>query len=466
MSARFSADEAAQWLSRVDLLHERGEDRACIEQLRSLASSHGHDQSRLLQDIGLRFTGLELHLEAEACFARALELEPDNAEYIYNHAAALIALGRLVDAEATFDRVIALKPSDSAAWYNRATLRKQTRERNHVAQIEQALARLPPSASGEMALCYALAKELEDLGEYARSFTALKRGADIRRRGLAYRVEDEVETMRLIGEVFDARFFARSHIGHGDSRPLFVVGLPRSGSTLVDRILSSHSAISSRGESNDLALSMMRAAGPATNKQELVRRSAQLDFVALGQRYVANLGEGPELRQIDKTPANFLYLGLVAAALPQARVVHIRRQPMDACYAMYKTLFRMAYPYSYDLGDLARYWLGYDKLMSHWRTLLPAQQFLEVDYEDLVRNQEAVSRRLVDHAGLPWEDACLAFEKNPQSSLTASAAQVRQPIYQSSVGLWRRYATELQPLYEQLRAAGVVVDDEQYEALP
>ena len=465
MSARFSADEAAQWLSRVDLLHERGEDKACIEQLHSLNATLGHDQPRLLQDIGLRFTALELHADAEACFARALEMAADNSEYIYNHATALIALGRLAEAEAAFDRVIALSPSDSAAWYNRATLRKQTVQLNHVAQIEQALAGLTAPASGEMALCYALAKELEDLGEHARSFAALKRGADLRRRGLAYRVADDVETMGLIGDIFDAHFIAGQHVGHSDPRPLFVVGLPRSGSTLVDRILSSHSAITSRGESNDLALSMMRAAGPATSKQDLVRRSTQLDFAALGKSYTANLGEGPALRLIDKTPANFLYLGLVAAALPQARIVHIRRQPMDACYAMYKTLFRMAYPFSYDLGDLAQYWLAYDRLMAQWRQVLPAEQFLEVDYEDLVRNQEKVSRQLIAHVNLPWEDACLAFEKNPQASLTASAAQVRQPMYRSSIGLWRRYATELRPLYEQLRAAGVAVDDESNEAL-
>ena len=244
--------------------------------------------------------------------------------------------------------------------------------------------------------------------------------------------------------------------GGGATR--FIVGLPRSGSTLLDRILGSHSAVASRGERADFALELVRTAGPAANKTDLVHRSTQLDFRLLGQRYCAHLPTTANARQIDKTPANFLYLGLIAAALPQARIVHVRRQPMDACYAMYKTLFRMAYPFSYDLRDLGHYWLAYQRLMAHWRALLPSERYIEIDYEDLVANQEAVTRRLVAHAGLPWEDACLSFERNPQPSLTASAAQVRQPIYNSSVGLWRRYESELAPLAAILRDAGVAVD--------
>ncbi|MGB3393265.1 MAG: sulfotransferase, partial [Stenotrophomonas sp.] len=203
---------------------------------------------------------------------------------------------------------------------------------------------------------------------------------------------------------------------------------------------------------------VVRAASPAAGKADLVRRSAHADFVALGRDYAATLPAGTQSRIIDKTPGNFLYLALVAAALPQARIVHLRRNPMDACHAMYKTLFRMAYPFSYDLDDLARYWLGYDALMAHWRTLLPPERFLEIDYEALVDNQQAVSRRLLAHAGLEWDDACLHFERNPQPTLTASAAQVRQPIYRSSVSLWRRYERELAPLRRHFENAGMRID--------
>ena len=458
MSARFPENETARHLAKVDQLRQAGDAAGCVAELRTLMAMAGHASSHLLQEIGQRCTALGLHSEAESCFARARERHPSDPDFVYNHATALIALGQLAEAEAALDRVIMLRPGDSDAWYNRATLRKQTAQSNHVLAIEQRLGQRGASAQDDVPLLYALAKELEDLGEHERSFAALKRGADARRRRLAYKVGGDIETMTMIATSFNNEFFSRPHIGHEDARPIFVVGLPRSGSTLVDRILSSHSAVSSRGESTDLAMELTRAAGPVASKSELVLRSTQLDFQALGRQYCSHLRSGPVLRQIDKTPANFLYLGLIAAALPQARIVHIRRRPMDACYAMYKTLFRSAYPFSYDLQDLGRYWLAYDRLMAHWRKLLDPGQFLEVDYEDLVANQEAVSRRLVDHAGMAWEDSCLAFERNPEPSLTASAAQVRQPMYRSSVALWRRYQSQLAPLGALLREAGIDVD--------
>lgn len=441
----------------ADLLNDRGQRAAALGIWQALAEERAAPP-RLLQDIAQRFTMLGHHHEAERCHARALHLQPDDPQAIYNHATSLIALGRLDQAEAALDRVIALRPDDSDAWYNRATLRKQTAARNHIAALEAQLARVAPGSPARVALGYALAKEREDLGDHPRSFAALKEAATTRRRQMRYRVEDDIETMGLIEQAFDAGFFARQHHGHDDERPLFIVGLPRSGTTLVDRILSSHSAIRSRGETSDLVMALVAGAGKVASKAELVERATRLDFAALGQRYCTNLAEDGGARQIDKTPVNFLYLGVIAAALPRARVIHLRRNPMDACYAMYKTLFRMAYPFSYDLGDLARYWVGYDRLMAHWKRVVPSTQLIEIAYEDLVADQEGQSRRLLEFLGLPWEDACLAFERNPEPSLTASAAQVRQPIYSSSVALWRRYESELAPLRTAFEAAGVRIE--------
>ncbi|MGY1530634.1 sulfotransferase [Luteimonas sp. A649] len=466
-------DAAGDALRRIDALHRSGEAAACIDAMHALAVDADR-QPDLLQELGLRYTLLGLFREAERCYLRALALHPDDPSCLYNHATTLIALGRMDEAEAALDRVVAQAPGDGDAWYNRSTLRRQLPTRNHVAEIEARLWQLPDSDPARVPLCHALAKEREDLGEHAASFAALKRGADARRRRLQYRVEDDLDTMRLIADTFDADFFARQHAGRDDARPLFVVGLPRSGTTLVDRILSSHRAVTSRGESAALAQAVVRLAGAASGKADLVQRTARMDFAALGRAYCDTLPSGTlpggspsngrrpagdPARVIDKTPGNALYLGLVAAALPQARIVHLRRHPMDACYAMYKTLFRMAYPFSYDLDDLGRYWLGHSELMAHWRRVLPADRFLEVDYEALVDEPEAVSRRLVAHAGLDWDPACLAFDRNPQPTLTASAAQVRQPVYRSSVGLWRNYEHELAPLRRRLEEAGVPMGD-------
>lgn len=448
---------AAEALRRIDAHHRAGDTAACLTAMHALAAEAG-GEADVLQELGLRYTLLGLFHEAEHCYATALSLRPDDPACLYNHATTLLALGRIDAAEAALDRVIQQTPQDGDAWYNRSTLRRQTPARNHVAAIEARLARAPAGSAEIVPLNYALAREREDLGEHAASFAALRRGADARRQRLQYRVEDDLDTMRLIAETFDADFFARQHAGHDDARPLFVVGLPRSGTTLVERTLASHPAITSRGESADLAQAVVRLASPASGKAELVQRSARMDFAALGRTYGGTLPPATgHARVVDKTPGNFLYLGLVAAALPQARIIHLRRNPMDACYAMYKTLFRMAYPFSYDMDDLGRYWLGYSELMAHWRRVLPADRFIEVDYEALVADHEGVSRRLVTHAGLEWDSACLAFDRNPEPTLTASAAQVRLPVYRNSVGLWRRYEDQLAPLRQRFEEAGVVI---------
>ena len=451
---RLAPTQPAPRMLQIELLIQNGQRKDAIALLQGLADAAGLPPA-LVQDIGQHFTTLGLHAQAERCYARVCALQPDNPQALYNHASALIALGQLTAAEAAFDRVVELAPDDGDAWYNRATLRRQTPERNHVAALRRHCAQAPVESPAAVPLHYALAKELEDLGEDAEAFAALQTGARARRRRLSYRVEDDIDTMQRIATAFDADYFTHPGAGHDDPRPLFVVGLPRSGTTLVDRILSSHPQVISRGETTDLAMALMHCAGSVTSKAELVQRATTLDAAALGARYCAQLPESDARRMVDKTPINFLYLGLIAKALPQARIIHLRRAPMDACYAMYKTLFRMAYPFSYDLDDLARYWLGYAALLAHWRRVLPAERLLEIDYEDLVTHQESVSRRLIAHAGLDWDPACLHFEHNPQPSLTASAAQVRQPMYRSSVGLWRRYANQLAPLAARLRAGGI-----------
>ncbi|MFN2164999.1 MAG: sulfotransferase family protein, partial [Anaerolineae bacterium] len=302
-------------------------------------------------------------------------------------------------------------------------------------------------------VCYALAKELEDLERYQESFAFLQEGAFRRRQGMQYDVAEDELAMEEIARCFPG---TRTGARNEPDRPIFILGLPRSGTTLVDRIVGSHSHVASLGEHNTLALALMKLAAPADGKTQLIRRSAAIDFAELGRRYcdsIAGFGNGAR-RLIDKTPLNFLYIGPIRLALPGARIIHLRRHPMDSCYAMYKTLFRAGYPFSYSLQDVGRYVLSYHQLMAHWRNAFPGA-FLDVDYEALVTDPESEGRRILAYLDLPWEDDCLDFHRRRGVAATASAAQVRQPVYRTSVGLWRHYEAQLAPLASKLRDRGL-----------
>ncbi len=455
-------DAVARFIAVESLLHV-GDITAGRAAIAALEAAPGADFARWRQ-----LTEFHVHLgqhrDAERCARQAVTLQPADAGARFALASALLATGGMDEAEALFDGLVATAAPDGDAAYNRATLRTQTASRHHVQQLQGHLATAPPTAV--VGLHYALGKELEDLGDDAGSFCHLQAGAAARRARLAYRVEVDEAVMTQIAQTFTADWLASAPSGLAERGPLFIVGLPRSGTTLIERILGRHSAVGSVGEVGELALAVTRAANTATlatgraasTKLGLVQRAAQADMAALGRSYwQAVRGYGvPGEYLVDKCPLNFLYLGLIAAALPSARVIHVRRHPMASGYAMYKTLFRMGYPFSYDQQDLGRYQLAYLGLMSHWRNILPGR-FLDVDYEALIEDQAAETRRLLDYCGLPWEDACLSFHEDTRPTATASAAQVRQPLYRTSLERWRTHATHLAPLARVLAAGGMDV---------
>ena len=427
--------------------------------LKILESLAGQD-ARLWSKLGEIHTQVGNLQDAYHCYDQARILLKDEPQTLYNCASAALAVGKLTEADAQYSKVIKLNPSDCDAYYNRTTVQKQTQNNNHIQEIKTGIEKNKHNQQGLVPLYYALAKEYEDLGENASSFSALKSGADLRGSLLNYDVQDDVSTMAKIAECMAGPFFSDKGVQgkSPDNTPIFILGLPRSGTTLVERILVSHSEVESLGEAPDFAMTLTRLAGKVSSKEELIERSISLDFDALGDDYTnSTRGRGikaPYL--IDKTPANFLYIGLIAKALPNAKIIHLRRNPMDSCYAMYKTLFRMGYPFSYTQEDLGAYYVAYHGLMEHWRRELP-DRILDVDYEALVSDQEVQSRRMIGHCGLEWEEACLDFHKNKSASATASAAQVRQPIYKSSVEKWRHYESELAPLKAILEEAGIAV---------
>ncbi|WP_420430489.1 sulfotransferase [Kordiimonas sp.] len=432
----------------------------------------------LLQGLAERYIQLGLFREADGLYQKALKLAPNDAGLLYNAATAAVALGKMKEAELWLDKVITARPGDYDAYYNRATLRRWGEDDNHIEAMEQLLKAGIPDHKGAVQLFYALAKEYEDLGKPEQSFGHLQRGANLRASMMRYDVRQDVETMAKIAEVFTphSRHIPATDSGIYDTdsatlsttnatpenrtKLVFIVGLPRTGTTLVDRILSSHTEVASLGEISDLASTIVRLAGPVQNRMELIEKSAEINIVSLSKQYAKSTSErgldAPVL--IDKTPANFLYLGIIARAMPDARIVHLKRHPLDACYAIYKTLFRMGYPYSYRLDQLADYYIAYEKLMTHWHEVMPGQ-ILDLQYENLVQDTEAEARKLLAHCGLEWQDGVLAFHENTSPSATASAAQVRRPVYSSSIGRWRDHAAGLEPLIERLATAGIALDE-------
>jgi tetratricopeptide (TPR) repeat protein len=418
------------------------------------------DSAVLLAGLNVR---VNEHERAVRGYQRATELEPGNAKHYFSLAATLRFLGRLAEAEQACDRALELDPGEHEVYLIRADLRTQTTEDNHIAQMERALERGSASYMGEVMLCHALAKECEDIGDHVRSFRYLQRGSRLRRRHLSYDVRQDLDIFEEIMERYSpARLSLAGSCGFDSALPVFVLGLPRTGTTLVERILASHSGVRSAGELPDFprlmaTLADRQAPGSATNPKALVEASLNLDMEHLGRQYVDSLSRRVEdsLRVIDKLPMNYLNVGLISLALPRATIIHVIRDPMDTCYAIYKTLFQRAYPFSYDLEDLGRYFIAYSRLMDHWHRCLPTRM-CRIRYEDLVAEPERESRRLIEACGLQWEDGVRAFHQNPSPSMTASASQVRRPIYRSSVGKWQNYASELEPLRRLLQDASLV----------
>lgn len=402
--------------------------------------------------------------QALETYERALRLAPGDARILFNRAAVRRFVGELALAESDYDSVLARNPRDHEAYKNRSDLRVQTEARNHVPELQALLRGECPSWRGEVWIRYALAKEYEDLGRHESSFEQLERGSRLRRQHLRYDVSTDERTVEWIVESFPAGLppDVPECVGtESTARPIFIVGLPRSGSTVVDRILSSHSHVSSAGELDCFALALVEAVQRRTGRREMSRRelvlaSTQLDFQALGAEYLrrARAAGAEGDRFIDKMPLNFLYCGLIRRALPHARIVHVRRSPMAACYAVYKSLFEQGYPYSYDLVELGGYYLAYRRLMAHWERTLPGA-IHALSYEQLVRDQVGETHRLLEYCGLEWQDGCLEFQRNPAPTTTASAAQVRRPLYDSSLSQWRRYEKPLAGLRAQLHAAGI-----------
>ncbi|WP_419816670.1 sulfotransferase [Glacieibacterium sp.] len=374
----------------------------------------------------------------------------------YGH--ALKTVGRQTDSIAAYRRAIAIEPTLGEAWWSLANLKTVSFDAADIAAMQAALATPDVADADCYHLDFALGKALEDRAEYPASFAHYAAGNALRRTELDYDADETSANVERSRALYTAGFFAaRAGQGCPDPDPIFVVGLPRSGSTLIEQILSSHSRVEGTTELPDL-LALARRLGArdaAETGDRFADRVAALDpdeLRALGQEYLdltrpQRRSERPLF--IDKMPNNFIHAGLIHLILPNAKIIDARRHPLGCCFSGFKQHFARGQSFSYDLGDIGRYWADYAKLMAHFDEVLPGR-IHRVHYEQLVAEPEAEIRRLLDYCGLEFEPGVLDFHRTERAVRTASSEQVRQPLYASAVDHWQHYAEWLTPLVETL----------------
>jgi tetratricopeptide (TPR) repeat protein len=409
--------------------------------------------------------------QALVSYDRALALKSDCAEASDGKGLALMELGRLEEAKKAIEKAIEFAPRRAGFYYNLTTIMRMS-PGDWRLHAMQGLAKDPLSLadSEQMFLQFALAKALADIGDHERSFQRLEHGNSLKRKQIAYEETPILNNLASTKTAFsDKMMRRRAGLGDPSDVPIFIVGMPRSGTTLVEQILAAHPKVFAAGETDDFAKAMLSCGGSiaeALRSPESVSHVPPDGWRKLGARYIERVRAfAPNAERIvNKLPDNFRLIGFIRLAFPNARIIHTRRDPIDTCLSCYSHLFTGYIPYAYELRELGRYYKAYEALTSHWRQILPRDGFLEVQYEQLVTDFEARTRRIISYCGLDWDERCLAFYQAERQVRTASVVQVRQPIYTHSIGRWRVYKRFLGPLIAELGQNVHLGDD--LEVLP
>jgi len=454
-------DDADAVATAVHCLMRIGETRAALDCLERFDAPNKRLDGRRLTVMAHVYQMLGDHATGLVLMDRAQSQGYDNPDFRYFHALQMQFNGRVVDARHRLEGCLKLGPTFGRASLALARMSKQTADANHIDYIRTQLHAVAKGSEDHASFEFALYKELEDLGHYEDAFAALERGNAIMYARMSHDVERERALFDGLKQLVTAEFVRGAGGANIDGPvPIFIVGLPRSGTTLLDRILDNHPDVVSTGERIDFPRQLRWVAnrhGHELIDAALLDRLSSVDYAQLGERYLAQTqwrAQG-SLLFVDKLPANQMLLGLIHRALPQAPILHMVRVPMDVCFSNYKALFGESYPYSYEKSALAAHYVQYRALMEHWHAVMPGR-VLDVPYTELVRNPESVLPRVFAHCGLRWVAGCSDLTRNTTAVNTLSSAQVREPIHTRTLGEWRRYERQLASVHDTLRSAGFV----------
>jgi tetratricopeptide (TPR) repeat protein len=404
------------------------------------------------------FTGLGMHLEAYPLYCRAVELQPEVDSFRETLAACEVLLGKVKDAKRNYKALLAKYPNHQKNHYELSKLEKASTDK-HIDEMKRIL-RESPIPESNIYLYYAIGKELEDRGKWDEAFLYFEKGGNAVKSVSNYKVDHD---LKLLADIIDtcnkpwlnddSELKSQQVI---DKTPIFIVGLPRSGTTLTERIISSHSLVNSADETFFMQYAIRSAAGIggiSDIDSETLIKASKINPQIIASKYLETinyrLDDSPYF--IDKYPFNYLYLGFIAKAFPNAKIIYLNRNPLDSCFAMYKQSF---FKFAYNLSDLGQYYIAQNKLRNHWVDCL-ASRIIEVKYEELVTNQVSETKRLLNELNLAFEPGCLEFEKNPAASATASTLQVREKVHTRSLYKWRKFEKQLSLLEGQLNDAGI-----------
>lgn len=455
------ADYVAHYSKALALVRRLREACVAADQAMALA----HDDPLILDMLGQVYLQANAIVPSATAFRRAVALRPGHAPFRFNLGYALAAMGDIPNAERELEACIGLEPRHWAAHLSLAKLQRQTVQSQHCERLRSLLERHGRDPGAQIFLNIALGKEYEDLGDYPMAFEHYARGKAAARSVRPASADRDKSMFDALIRAFPATQAAPAESGAA-AAPIFIIGMPRTGTTLLDRIVSSHPDVYSAGELQNFATLLQQASGSRVallSMPDIAAHTRHVDWPQLGAAYIESTrpATAGKPRFTDDMPHNFLYAGFIARALPNARILCLRRDPLDTCIGNFRHLFKAEsgfYDYSLDVLDTGRYYIQFDRLMAHWRDVLPGR-ILEVSYESLVEAPETSIRQVLAFCGLSWNDACLRFESNTTPVNTPNAWQVRAPIYKTAMGRWRHYAPQLHALRALLADAGIPLQD-------